>query len=88
MRKQTVDIDILITSRNGDRKIRQCFGIRSRHPSRKRKVEPVEPILKNIYQSNTYRKDLCWPHFHNEPRLQEKEQVKTNSPVYSFLQLA
>ena len=40
-RKETVDIDILVTSRNGDRK---------------KEVEPVEPVLKNIYQSNTYKK--------------------------------
>ena len=37
---------------------------------------PVEPVLKNIYQSNTYRKDLRWPHFNDEPRVQEKQQVK------------
>ena len=33
-------------------------------------------ILKNIYQSNTYRKDLNWSHFDDEPRVQEKQQVK------------
>ena len=36
-RKQTVDIDILVTSRNGDRKIVQSIRITSRPPSRKRK---------------------------------------------------
>ena len=36
-RKATVDIDILITSRNGDRKIMQSIRITSRPPSRKRK---------------------------------------------------
>ena len=45
-RKQTADIDFLITSRDGDRKIRQSFRIRSRHPLRKRIAEPVQPILK------------------------------------------
>ena len=25
---------------------------------------------------NTHRKDLSWPHFDNEPRFQEKQQVK------------
>ena len=79
-RKQTADIDILITSRHGDRKIRQSFKIRSRHPSRKRIAQPVQPILKNIYQSNTHRKDLRWPHFNDEPRVQEKEQVKDQQP--------
>ena len=75
-RKETVDIDILVTSRNGDRKIMQSMRIMSRPTSRKKEVEPVEPVLKNIYQSNTYRKDLSWPHFDDEPRVQEKQQVK------------
>ena len=35
-------------------------------------MEPVEPVLKNIYQSNTYRQDLSWPHFDDEPKVQEK----------------
>ena len=36
-RKETVDIDILVTSRNGDRKIMQSIRIMSRPPLRKRK---------------------------------------------------
>ena len=36
-RKETVDIDILVTSRNGDRKIIQSIRITSRPNSRKRK---------------------------------------------------
>ena len=36
-RKETVDIDILVTSRNGDRKIMQFIRITSRPPLRKRK---------------------------------------------------
>ena len=36
-RKETVDIDILVTSRNGDRKIMQSIRITSRPNSRKRK---------------------------------------------------
>ena len=34
---ETVDIDIFVTSRNGDRKIMQSIRITSRPPSRKRK---------------------------------------------------
>ena len=34
--KETVDIDILVTSRNGDRKIMQSVRITSRPPSRKK----------------------------------------------------
>ena len=36
-RKETVEIDILVTSRSGDRKIMQSIRIMSRSPSRKRK---------------------------------------------------
>ena len=36
-RKETVDIDILVASRNGDKKIMQSIRITSRLPSRKRK---------------------------------------------------
>ena len=59
-RKEIVEIDILVTSRNGDRKIMQSIRIMSRSPlkKKKREVEPAEPVLKNIYQSNTYQKDL------------------------------
>ena len=35
-RKETVDIDILLTSRNGGRKIMQSIRMTSRPPSRKR----------------------------------------------------
>ena len=66
VRKGTVDIDILATSGNGDRKIML----------EKKEVEQVEPVLENIYHSNTYRKDLRWPHFNDEPRVQEKQKVK------------
>ena len=34
-------------------------------------MEPVEPVQMNIYQSRTYRKDLSWLHFEDEPRVQE-----------------
>ena len=36
-RKETIDIDILVTSRNGDGKIMQSIRITSRPPSRKKK---------------------------------------------------
>ena len=38
VRKETVDIDITAASRNGDRKIVQSIRIKSRPPSRKRKL--------------------------------------------------
>ena len=47
-------------------------------------MEQVEPVLKNIYQSNIYGKDLCWPHFDDEPRAQEKQQVKDQQSCIFF----
>ena len=44
-RKETVDIDILVTSRNGDRKIMQPVRITSRPPSRKRKWNQLRNLL-------------------------------------------
>ena len=37
VKKETVDIDILVTSSHGDRKIMRSITIPSRPPSRKRK---------------------------------------------------
>ena len=53
---------------------------------KKKEVEPAEPVLKNIYQSNTYRKDLSWSHFDDEPRVKEKQQVKDQqSCIFVFV---
>ena len=38
--------------------------------------EPVQPVQMNIYQSNTYRKNLSWLYCDNEPKTQESHQVK------------
>ena len=49
-------------------------------------MEPVEPVLKNIYQSNTYRTDLSWAHFNDEPWVQEKKHVKDQqSYIFGFV---
>ena len=72
--RKTVDIDILVTSMNGDRKVMQYIRITSRPTM---EVEPVaEPVQMNIYRSNTYIKDLSWLHFEDELRVQEKQQAK------------
>ena len=53
---------------------------------KKKEVELVEPVLRNIYQSNTYRKDLSWPLFNDEPRVREKQQVKHHqSYIFDFV---
>ena len=41
----------------------------------------------NIYQSNTNRKDLRWLHFVNEPRAQEREQVKDQQSYISVFEV-
>ena len=51
-------LDILMISNNGGKKIMQAITITSGHATRMRKVEPHDPVQRNIYQSNTYRKDL------------------------------
>ena len=38
--------------------------------------EPLESVQTNIYQSNTFRKDLNWLHFEDDPRVQERQHVK------------
>ena len=39
-------------------------------------MAPVKPVQMNIYESNTYRKDLSWLQFDDEPWIQERQQVK------------
>ena len=49
-------------------------------------MEPAGPVLKKIYQSDTYRKDLSWSHFDDEPRVQYKQQVKDQqSCIFVFV---
>ena len=42
---------------------------------KKKEVESVEPVQMNIYQSNTYSKDLGWLQLNGEPRIQERQEV-------------
>ena len=76
-RKETVDMDILVTSKNGDRKIMQSIN-KAQTLLENEEVEPVEPVQINIEESNTNTKDLRWPHFKNEPRVQGRQQVKNH----------
>ena len=66
-RKEMVDIDVLETSRKSNRKIMQSIRITSRPSSRKRKWDQL---------SQFWRTSTKIPHFHNEPRVQEKQQLK------------
>ena len=71
VRKETVDIDCLVTSRNGDRKIMQSIRITVRPPSRIRKYNQLNHFERNTYQ--TSKEDLSWLHFDDEPRVQGKQ---------------
>ena len=49
-------------------------------------MEPVDTVMKNFYQRNTYRKDLSWPYFDNEPRVQKTQQAKDQqSCIFAFV---
>ena len=55
----------------------------SRPTFENKEVEPVELVQMNIYQNNTYRKDLSWLHFNDEPRVQEGQEVKDQQSCIS-----
>ena len=46
VKKETVDIDILVKSRNGDRKIMYSISITSRPPSKKRKWDQLNQFCR------------------------------------------
>ena len=75
-RKENIAIDILATYRYSGWKIIQSIRITSRLPVQNKEVEPIEPVQMNIYQSDTCVKGLTWLHLDNEPRFQERQQVK------------
>ena len=81
VRKCTADINILITSRNLDRKIMHSIRMTTGPPTRIRKWNQVSQFKQ--YQINTYRKDLNWLHFDNEPRFQDQQQVKNQQSYVS-----
>ena len=78
-KEETVNIGIFETSRNGDRKIIQSIRITRRPPSRIRKWNQL--VQMNIYQSNTYRKDLSWLHFDDEPKGGRDRQAASEGPT-------
>ena len=62
VRKETVDINILVTSRNGDRKMMQSM-------KKKEKGNGINWVSSEEHQSNAYRNDLSWAYFDDEPRV-------------------
>ena len=61
--------------------MKQSIRTTSRLSSKIKKMDLVEPVRMNIYESNSYRKDLSWLHFSNEPRVQEKVKVASEVPA-------
>ena len=57
-------------------KIMQPIRITSGPAKKNDKVKPVQPVQINIYQSNSYRKDLNWLDFDDKPKARETQQVK------------
>ena len=69
--KETVDIDILVTSSNGDKKNHAIYQNSKWTFLKNKEVETVQPAQMNIYQSNNYRQGFK---VHNdEPRVQERQ---------------
>ena len=50
-------------------------------------MKPVEPVQVDIYQSNTYRKDLSWLHLAMSQGFKGSNKWGTNSTAYPFLWL-
>ena len=57
VRREIVDLDTLVTSRNCNRKIIQQTFLENKE------VEPIEPIQMNICQNIADRRELNWLHF-------------------------
>ena len=45
-------------------------------------MELVQPAQMNIYQSNSYRKDLSWLHFNDEPRV--LRDATSEGPIHTI----
>ena len=50
-------------------------------------MEPVEPVQTKIDESDTCRKELNWLHFDNEPRVQQRQEMKDQQSCISALLL-
>ena len=48
-----------------------------------KEMELGQPVQMKIHQCTTYRKVLSWLHFNNEPRVQNKQQMKDQQSYVS-----
>ena len=78
-RKETVDIDILIKSRNGDKMVKNHTIYQNIEQTSNRNKE----VQMNIYQSNTYSKDVSCLHFGNDSCVQEMQEVRNRQSYIS-----
>ena len=86
-RKETVEIDILVTSRNGERKIMQSIRITSRPPSRKRKWSQLSQFWRTSTKVTPIEKTYAGYISTMSQGFTRSSKWRTNSPAYSFLQL-
>ena len=76
MGKETNDINILIISTIGGRKNHATYKNKELISHKNKDAELFQPVQKKIYQRNTYRRELSRLHLKDEPRVQEKPQLK------------
>ena len=74
-RKETVDVDILVTFGNNDRKNHRIYHHSEWTSYESKEAEPVQQVQMKVSQGNNCRKDFSWLHFDDEPRVQERQQV-------------
>ena len=83
-RKETVDIDILVTSRNGDRKVMQSIRITSRTPSRKRKQNQLSQFWRTSPKVIPIEKTSAGHILTMSQGFRRSSKWRSNSPAYCF----
>ena len=86
-RKETASIDILVTSRNGDRQIIQSIRIASRPPTRERKWNHVSQLQRTSTKVIPTEKTYAGHISTMSQGFKRSSKKRTNSPAYTFLQL-
>ena len=84
-RKETVDIDILVTSRNGNRKIMQFIRITSRPPSQKRKRNQLSQLSRTSTKVIAIEKTEARYISTMNQGFKRSSKCRTNNPAYPFL---
>ena len=82
--KETVDIDILVTSRNSDKKIIQSMRITNRPSSRKRKQRQLSQFWRTSTKVTPTEKIYAGHISMMSQGFERSSKWRTNSPAYSF----